>query len=353
VVRVSPDETDVSDPWAAAQIHRIGSGFLKSDWYMGSVSPDRKPGIFAMSDPAAHASRRRLFARAFSQSALLQNWDGELRAKVHFPVGRIRDDASSAAEATGGVGSCQGADVLKWWTLLATDVIAHLAFGESFRALELGRQTPYTDAVQSALLGSVLRTKLPPVYYLVTWLPAWMVPTKLKALTQADAVVFEHGSMAINNMRYQTGGAPRNLFGQMAAAAEAQKEEGSSGTITDDDVRTEAGNLIVAGSDTTAVTLTYLVWAVLKQPALRQALEDEASHLSPTLDWEDLKSAPLLNSVIEETLRLYGAAPGALPRVVPPGGATFCGKHLSAGAVVTTQAYTIHRDANVFADPNR
>ena len=31
------------------------------------------------------------------------------------------------------------ADVYKWWTFLATDVIGELSFGESFRMLELGK----------------------------------------------------------------------------------------------------------------------------------------------------------------------------------------------------------------------
>lgn len=123
--------------------------------------------------------------------------------------------------------------------------------------------------------------------------------------------------------------------------------------ITDIAVRTEAGNLIVAGSDTTAVTLTYLIWAVLKQPQLQASLELEVSDLSPDLTSEELKNAPLLNSVLEETLRLYGAAPGALPRVVPEKGLSVCGYFIPSGIVVSTQAYTLHRDSTIFQDAQR
>lgn len=31
------------------------------------------------------------------------------------------------------------ADIFKWWTFMATDVIGELSFGESFRMLELGK----------------------------------------------------------------------------------------------------------------------------------------------------------------------------------------------------------------------
>ena len=73
--------------------------------------------------------------------------------------------------------------------------------------------------------------------------------------------------------------------------------------------------------------------------------------LSSELRADELNNAPLLNSVIDETLRLYGAAPGGLPRTVPSRGATFCGIYLPAGTVVSTQAFTLHRDNTLFRQP--
>ena len=65
----------------------------------------------------------------------------------------------------------------------------------------------------------------------------------------------------------------------------------------------------------------------------------------------DLEKLPLLNAVIEETLRLYGAAPAGLPRAVPPGGVTIDEQFIPAGTTVTTQAYTFHRDPALFPRP--
>jgi cytochrome P450 len=175
------------------------------------------------------------------------------------------------------------------------------------------------------------------------------VPLKrARQITTADDVVYEHGAHAIRHMRSGNGNA-LNLFGQMLAAADSAEKT----SLTPEQVREEAGNLIVAGSDTTAVTLTYLVWAVLKQPALQARLEDEVAQLGPELNTSELEVAPVLNSVIEETLRLYGAAPGALPRIVPAQGTTISGHYIPAGVEVSTQAYTNHRDASVFPDPLR
>lgn len=126
-------------------------------------------------------------------------------------------------------------------------------------------------------------------------------------------------------------------------------EESEKGEVLDEqDVVCEATGLIVAGSDTTGVTLTYLVWVVLSRPDLRVALEKELSTLPEGYRDQDLETLPLLGAVIEETLRLYGAAPGGLPREVPAAGTTLAGHYITGGTTVTTQAYTIHRDDNIY-----
>jgi cytochrome P450 len=165
---------------------------------------------------------------------------------------------------------------------------------------------------------------------------------------RAEKVVYEYGAHAITNMRGRDGNV-MNLFGQMLAACDSEEKA----SISDNDIRNEAGNLIVAGSDTIGTTLTYLVWAVLKQPELQVLLENEVAQFSEEMCLAELEAAPILNSVLNETLRLYGAAPGALPRIVPARGLTVGEHHIPVGIEVSTQAYTNHRDPAVFPDPLR
>ncbi|KAK7949267.1 cytochrome P450 [Apiospora aurea] len=340
VVRIAPGEVAVADLAAYARIHRVGSPFLKGPWY-DSVNP----GIFALRDPKRHGERRRLFARAFSKTALRANWEAAVRRTVEKTMGRIKAEA----EAEGG-----SADVLKWWTLMATDVIAHLSFGESFDMVGLGRTTPYVNAIQSSLLSSGLRWELPLLHAVARRLPVRAV----QEVVNCEALIARYSGKAVRNLRES--GRAQNLFSQIVAlsaspdaAAEKDKEEreAQSHHLSDLSVRLEATNLIVAGSDTTASTMTYLVWAVLKRPQLQCRLEEEVAVLPAGFTEVDLEALPLLNSVIDETLRLYGAAPGALQRYVPEGGATMAGYFLPAGTVVCTQAYTMHRDGAVFEHP--
>lgn len=123
--------------------------------------------------------------------------------------------------------------------------------------------------------------------------------------------------------------------------------------LTNDDIRQEAQAYIVAGSDTTAITLTYLTYAVSGDTRVRDKLVAELATLPADFSDHDLKKLPYLRIVILETLRLYTAVPFGLPRIVPPEGANFVGYQIPAGTTVSTQAYSLHRDPAIFPDPER
>jgi len=126
VVRIAPTEIVINDVSVFREIHRIG-GFNKSVWYQ-QLSRTTRPGVFAMTDPKQHASRRKLFARAFSKTFLRQHWEPLVFEKAELAVSRMKEELAIQKIS----------DVMKWWIFLATDVSTHLMFGESFRCLETG-----------------------------------------------------------------------------------------------------------------------------------------------------------------------------------------------------------------------
>ncbi|KAK1499067.1 cytochrome P450 [Colletotrichum tamarilloi] len=331
-VRISPNEVAIADPESFTAIHKIGSGFTKGPWY-SDVIDGREPGIVFITDPKEHAVRRRLFSRAFTSLSLRENWELVVREKVELAVDRIRADALKGK-----------ADILKWWMLMTTDVIAHLSFGESFKTLELGEKSSYIHALEMLFTASMFRREVPWLFYLAQCLP-FQYP---KELANAGHIIGKYASMATSSQKGN--GHSANLFSNMQAACDEKIEY----SLTPEKLQSEATNLIVAGSDTTSITLTYLVWVVLKRPTLRQNLEAELHNLrDDEITDAVLEKLPLLNAVIEETLRVYGAVAGNLPRSVPSGGVTLGGFFIPGGIVVETQAYTLHRNPNVFPDPER
>lgn len=97
------------------------------------------------------------------------------------------------------------------------------------------------------------------------------------------------------------------------------------------------------------MTLSYLVWAVYKHQTVRDRLQAELGQLPKGFLHKSLRDLTYLNSVISEGLRGYGAAPGALPRVVPLEGVTLGDYFIPGDVVVSTQSYSIHRDPEVFS----
>lgn len=127
IVRIAPLEVSISDITAFKEIYKTQSGCRKSDWY-AKLTGESEPGMFSVSDPKVHSERRRLFANTFT-SGFLKKVEPSIRSKVELAVARIKEEVRTQGTA----------DVYKWWTFLATDVIGELSFGDSFRMLEQGK----------------------------------------------------------------------------------------------------------------------------------------------------------------------------------------------------------------------
>jgi len=334
VVRLEPNQIAVGDPDLWEEINRMGSPFRKTPFHEKlRIGPDHM--LFSMTDVKQHSNRRRLFARALSMDALRKNWEPQVRAKVELCIDQIR------AQAQHGV-----ADVVRLFRLMAGDTIALLSFGQSFDMLENGvdSENEYFKALEDAGVFIVLKDILP---FLITLAP--ILPWKrLRQIVNADKLITEKGSIAVNNLRDKRLDRP-NLFSNMLAAA----EKGEDKLLSDGAIRSEAAGFLLAGSDTTGAAMVYVVWAVLKRPDLQKRLEDEVAALQPDFTDKDLEQLPLMNKVIEEALRLYNPASGSILRRAPPGGVTWHGYHIPADTIIVTQQWTLVRDEKLFPHAER
>ena len=177
----------------------------------------------------------------------------------------------------------------------------------------------------------------PWLYYTLKYLP---IPS-VQHMIDAPNKLYAQGQIAAKNSR--SASSTKNIFTNVLAQAEKK-----DGTMTDEEVIIEAGSFIIAGTDTTSTTLTYLIYCVLSNPDLQKLLEDEVEWAEEPLTDASLEKLPVLNAVVKETLRLYGAAPGPLLRVVPNGGATLAGYECPGGTIISSQASDIDSVQNVF-----
>ncbi|OBT39076.1 hypothetical protein VE00_09912 [Pseudogymnoascus sp. WSF 3629] len=329
LVRVSPTEVHVSDVAATKQIHNVKSSFKKSSWYK-SFTPPTVLNMFNTSDIELHRHLRRLLSSPMSESSL-KLVEVYIRRNIDLAVKGISEEMSQRGAA----------DVFKWWMFMATDVIGELSFGESFKMLESGKKNQYIIDIETNGLAGGIRGTFPFMVKVSKVIP---IPI-FKAAVESAKRLRHYAEQSIE--RSKRVAAEDESYPMLLKKLFRADDNG----LSDRDIVNNAMAFIIAGSDTTANTMTYLTYALCKHPEVRDALVEELRSLPEGFSEQDLRSLPRLNNVVKETLRLYCAAPSALPRIVPAEGVVFSGHRLPGGTTVSTQAYTLHRNADIFPDP--
>lgn len=110
--------------------------------------------------------------------------------------------------------------------------------------------------MEKVFLFSGLQYELTPLKTPLKYIP---IPA-IKFRLDAPKWLVAHGIAAIAKHRsLQARGETKGTLFEKALA-----EDKSGAKLSDPDVEREASNLIVAGSDTTAVTLAHLIWTLLR-----------------------------------------------------------------------------------------
>lgn len=333
IVRLGPNEVDVSDVNGAREIHKVRSKYLKDpNFYVGG----NVRSLFSAIDPVFHAQRKRTLDRCFAEASMV-DFEPAVLEKLHLVITQMQEDMKSKG--------CT--DILHWWTLFAMDVIGDLCFGESFHMLETGKKTEYAEDI--AVIGSLLplRGAFPTLIWAAGYTPFF---PRFKNVGATRQRIVAYGIQRTQKylQLVEDGGARRTLFSSLVNKGNLRNAE-----LSEQDLTIESQSYITAGTDTTAITLTYLIYSVCGNKDIHRKLVQELKALPADFNHRHLRDLPYLNRVIEETLRLYGAASGAIPRVVPQEGGTLAGHYIPGGAIVSTQSYSVHRDSKIFPNPEK
>lgn len=236
-----------------------------------------------------------------------------------------------------------GIDLLGFMQALALDIA-----GRSMFSLE-------TDRFGPALRGMMVRYNRrlarphPSDFLFPLWLPnIWDLQRRRfrqEWMALIDGIIAE---------RRRAGRAerPRDLFDLMEQARDPETGAG----FTPTQLRDQVATLIMAGHETTALTLFWACWLLTQAPEAQERVAAEAQALDPAPEdapetaHDALARLPFTRAVVDETLRLY---PPAYMIVRLSLGEDDLGTvRVPAGALVAIAPWTLHRHRRLWSEPD-
>ncbi|NXO97535.1 CP4B1 protein, partial [Certhia brachydactyla] len=123
--------------------------------------------------------------------------------------------------------------------------------------------------------------------------------------------------------------------------------------LSDEDLRAEVDTFMFEGHDTTASGISWLFYCLAIHPEHQQRCREEIQGIlgdRDTIEWEDLGKMTYITMCIKESLRLFPPVPAVSRQLSKP--VTFPdGRSLPAGCLVGVNIFAIHRNRDVWEDP--
>ncbi|KAI5386692.1 cytochrome P450 CYP82D47 [Lathyrus oleraceus] len=148
----------------------------------------------------------------------------------------------------------------------------------------------------------------------------------------------------------KTAGGEHDFMDVLLSTVDDQEFDGCDSDTT---IKATCWTLILAGTDTTAATLTWTLSLLLNN---REVLNKAIQELDTQIGREkmimesDLNKLEYLQAIIKETLRLYPPTPLSLPHESIED-CTVGGYHIPAGTRLLTNLSKLQRDPTLYSDP--
>ncbi|CAK5276765.1 unnamed protein product [Mycena citricolor] len=192
-------------------------------------------------------------------------------------------------------------DVILQYPLHAFDRTA----GESTSAKQRSLIDSVSRVSKASLIGEAVLAYIPdPVFRLATRLPF----PPMSTIRDYARLVDDLALQLIEQKRKDEGfKEDRSFLSDMIRVDPSDPTSGAP----DEEIGTHIRTMLFAGADTSGGTLSWIVYELAKRPGLQSELRAEIGRTEMGLEFVDYDAMPLLNTIINETIRLYAALPFA------------------------------------------
>ena len=290
-----------------------------------------------------------MYASLYTQTALL-SYEGYADACADVFSARLGEMARSG----------EAVDMGHWFQCFAFDVIGAITYGKRFGFLDEGRDLGDT-------MGALDRNM---VYCTLVGVYDWVHPYLYRVLerfpsTGAAGRAYLMGFAGKALAARQRERAARGMSGEKkSVSGEGEPEDfvdkmldlqEKKPSVTDYHVFALTMSNIVAGSDTTALSVSSVLYHLIRTPRALQKLRGEVAQCiaegkctAARVSFKASQEMPYLQACIKEGLRLHPGTGLPLWRVVNEGGAEICGQYFPAGTEVGVNTWVPHYDEDIW-----
>ncbi|KIX09183.1 uncharacterized protein Z518_00262 [Rhinocladiella mackenziei CBS 650.93] len=350
IVRVGPHLYSINYP--DNNVYGIGSKFKKNDWYEGwkHPSPDRWT-LFPDQDIKRHAETRKKFQNLYSMSSLV-SYEKYVDECIDIFLQKMASFSQSG----------ESIDMAHWFQCYAFDVMGDITYSERFGFLDQGEDiagilVALDNSMVYSTLAGIYAWAHPYLYAIMERIPGSGAAGRnfLMKFVQQRIAERNHARANLSTSEKQrpldaNDGTPQDFLDKLTDAHERDPQR-----VTPYHIFMMGLSNIIAGSDTTAVSLSSVLYNLVTHPSvlerLRQEIKEYDAQKNSSNEFIPFKEAhkmPYLQAVIKEALRLHPATGLPLWRVIPEGGAFIAGRQLPAGATVGINSWVAHYDSGVF-----
>lgn len=331
------------------------------------------PNMFSVADKGSHTARKRAFASVYSKTNLQASAQWETMARVIL-MERLLPALEAAAKDNNPV------EILELGLAISMDFVTSYLFGlgnDSNFLQDLNARMQWLNAYHGSKRMSFLSMEFPTLNGLLSKISSTFISgdasaaandMKMICLEKMEVIEKSSSRTVLSSKSIPKGSTSTRpvVYDQLNSPFSSQSSSNpplSSSTPTRLDVASELMDHVMAGSETTTWTLTYVFHELSQQPKLQLSLRSELLTLSPSLVYPNksrlpipraIDALPLLDAVILETLRLHPSVPGSQLRITPSASSTVAlstYNYIPANITVSAQAYSLHRNASVFPEP--
>ncbi|KAJ1966996.1 hypothetical protein IWQ62_002124 [Dispira parvispora] len=363
IVRIGPNVVSIIDKTAIRQVHNSYEFVKARSWY--HAFEQFAPGMFTASNEQVHRQLRRIFQPAFTPKAL-RGVEGVITEVGPSSLVEMWGEKLLAAREAKGGGQEKGVivDLYHDLSFMLLDIITQLSLGKAVGVLKQGYH-PIVEWIHAYTTLVAVFTTLPFLKH---------INIGFSTLRQRVKLLWEYSAQCIVEKRIRMDQEKREkissekdvedsdstptyrnqtdmLSGLLRAKDPITQERLSDGQLTSETV-----TLMIAGTETTSATMCVLYNLLFHHPEVYQRLQEEVIQAFPIpsgassgdplpLTAEVVKMldithsnvkqrVPYVEAVLNETMRMYPAAPGILIRSVPRGGRIINGHYLPADTLV-------------------